>query len=285
MHSRAPFSTVLAVSAAFALTAPALAFELEKRLPLAAGGTAVVRSEAGSVKVRGADISEAIAVVRSNRADFEKKYVVRLETPSPDRIEVIVESRSHGIFNFDGGGNSKTEVEVTLPKSAAAEVESSGGSVEISGVDGTVRAESSGGGVHAENLGGAANLSSSGGSVQVEGIAGDLEASSSGGGVRISGAGGRVVADSSGGAVSVAFAAGNARGGDLDSSGGGVAVSVDAGVGLEIDASSSGGSVDCELPVTVRGRVDRDSIHGKLNAGGNVLKLRSSGGGVSISAL
>ena len=63
----------------------------------------------------------------------------------------------------------------------------------------------------------------------------------------------------------------------------GVAAVVDSTVGLEIDASSSGGSVNCDLPVTVRGKIGRDSVRGQLNGGGAVLKIRSSGGGVSVS--
>ena len=57
---------------------------------------------------------------------------------------------------------------------------------------------------------------------------------------------------------------------------------LDPAVALEIDASSSGGAVDCDLPLTVRGKIGRDDIHGTLNGGGALLKLRSSGGGIEI---
>ncbi|MBZ0173524.1 MAG: hypothetical protein K8E66_14160, partial [Phycisphaerales bacterium] len=58
---------------------------------------------------------------------------------------------------------------------------------------------------------------------------------------------------------------------------------LDPKVDLEIDASSSGGDVDSDLPVTVQGKVSRDTLRGKLNAGGAILKLRSSGGGVTLA--
>jgi hypothetical protein len=48
------------------------------------------------------------------------------------------------------------------------------------------------------------------------------------------------------------------------------------------DASSSGGNVDSDLPVTVRGKIKKDSLHGTLNGGGELLRLRSSGGGITI---
>ncbi len=258
-------------------------FRLEKRLPLAAGGSFALSSEASGVKVRGSEGTEAVVLITSERADFAEIFNVRFETPRPDRIEVVIERKSRGPMSWLNGGG-RTRVEVTLPKSAAAEIESSGGGIDIADLAGKVTAESSGGGVEATNLGGAAVLSSSGGSIDGTNISGDIDASSSGGGVEIREARGRVVAESSGGAVSVSFAAGNAKGGDLSSSGGGVAAQVDPTVGLEIDASSSGGSVDCDLPLTVRGRIGRNDVHGTLNGGGPLLKLDSSGGGIAISS-
>jgi hypothetical protein len=286
MPAKTPLLTVLALSAALPLSTTAGAFELEKRLPLAPSGTAALRTEVSGISVHGVEGGEAVVRIRSNRDDFAEKFDVRFEAKGAERVELVVERKVKGPLGWFGDGfNSRTEIEVTLPRGASAEVESSGGGIEIRDVDGNVRAESSGGGVDVANLGGAATLSSSGGAIQADKVRGDIDASSSGGGVQIDAAGGKVTAGSSGGSVSVAFAAGNAHGGDLDSSGGGVSAFVDPGVGLEIDASSSGGSVDCDLPVTVRGRMDRDSLHGQLNGGGSVLKLRSSGGGVSIGAI
>lgn len=273
----------LAVAGALAAASAARAadFRLEKHLPLAAGGSFALSSEAGGVTVRGSDAAEAVVVVTSTRDDFAELYNVRFETPAPDRVEVVIERKSRGPSGWFNGGH-RTEVSVTLPKSAAARISSSGGGIDISGLAGKVQAESSGGGVAASHLGGAVELSSSGGSIDATDIGGDLDAQSSGGGVAIREAHGRVVAESSGGGVRVSFAAGNAKGGELSSSGGGVAAELDPAVGVEIDASSSGGSVDCDLPLTVRGKIGRDDVHGTLNGGGARLTLRSSGGGIAI---
>lgn len=274
----------LGLFATVASTAWAGEVRFQERIPLAAVGSFSLRSEAGRVTVRGGDAAEATITITSERDDFAKLFAVRIEKSQPNRVEVVVEHKSRPPFSwFQASFHSRTLVEVTLPRGVAADVESSGGGIEISNLAGAVRADSSGGGVHAVDLGGSAVLSSSGGSVKAENVAGDLAASSSGGGVHIQEAGGAVAADSSGGSVSVSFAAGNARGGSLDSSGGGVKARVDPSVGLEIDASSSGGSVHCDIPLATRGRIDRDSLRGKLNGGGALLKLRSSGGGVTLA--
>ena len=295
-HALFVSAALLAVSAVPALAASET--RIERRFALGSGGTFVLTTEAGGAEVRGGDGEEAVVVITSRRSDFESKYDVRLEE-SPGRLEVTIERRGRGIqWGWDEGG----EVTFVLPRRTSAEVKSSGGGVTVEALEGLVKAKSSGGGVdvmdvtgdveasssgggvEVQRVTGAARLSSSGGSVSARSVSGDIDAGSSGGGVRIEEAGGAVVASSSGGGVRVDFAAGNAKGGDLHSSGGGVTARVDPNVGLEIDAYASGGDADCDLPVTVRGKMKDNTVQGKLNGGGAVLKLRSSGGGVNIES-
>ena len=293
-------------------------FRLEKTFDLALGGGLTLRAEAGDVVVRGGDGNQAVVTITSDRSDFAEIYDVRFDDRSADRLEVVVERKNRGVSGWFGGFRGHAEIRVVLPRNASAQVEGSGGSVEVSDLAGAVSVKSSGGGVHLADIGGAAvlsssggrvvaeriqgalsakssgggvevreiagavRLSSSGGSVEAEEIAGDLDASSSGGGVRIREAHGEVIAESSGGPVRVAFAAGNSRGGSIHSSGGGLEIRLDPAIGLDIDAVSSGGSVSTDLPVAVRGKIRRDSLRGQLNGGGAELKLRTSGGGITI---
>jgi hypothetical protein len=55
-------------------------------------------------------------------------------------------------------------------------------------------------------------------------------------------------------------------------------------VKASIDAHASGGGVNSDVPVTIQGKVESDSLRGDMNGGGPLLRLRSSGGGVRISA-
>jgi len=273
-------------------------FRLEKSVELADGGSLSLRSEAGRVEVRGVASGPARVVVESERADFAELFEVSILQPRADRLEVRVEKRNRRPWSWTGTG--RTRITVELPRSASAEIHTSGGRVEVREIDGDLRAESSGGGVVVEGIGGDVTLSSSGGGVDLEdvegtatlessggsvsarAVRGDLKVSSSGGGVSLEEIGGAVVASSSGGPVRVGFAAGNGRGGSLSSSGGGVEARLDPSVALDLDAETSGGSVDCDLPVTVRGKISSGKLHGELNGGGPVLRLRSSGGGIRI---
>lgn len=328
MTSNGRWWTALAIGAAAAMLAaaapaPARAeLRIEKHLALAPGGRLIVKSEIGSVTVRGGAASGAAVLLTSDRDDLEQTYDLRFEE-IPGGAQIVVERRNRGWFWFGGwsGWRGRVAMTVSVPRATAASVHASGGHVEVSGLEGETELSSSGGGVRANDLAGKLAARSSGGAVEVRGmrgdvhlsssggpvrafavrgavearssggrveiqdVAGNVHAGSSGGGVSIGGAAGRVDTSSSGGSVRVSFSPGNAHGGDIWSSGGGVEVHVDPAVGLNLDASASGGSVHCDLPVTVQGKISSHSLHGVLKGGGEPLHVRSSGGGVRIGSL
>ncbi len=204
----------------------------------------------------------------------------------------IEASRLTGRLGLRTSGGSLRVEEIDGP----VDGKTSGGSIRMRRIRGDVAINTSGGGIDIVDVRGDLRATTSGGGIDIDGVSGELYASTSGGGVRIREAGGRVEARSSGGPVTVRFAAGNNHGGLLSSSGGGLRAELDPSVALTIDASTSGGDVESELPVTTRGAVQNDSadwpskpfrkpttsLQGDLNGGGEILRLRTSGGGVRI---
>ena len=148
-----------------------------------------------------------------------------------------------------------------------ADVHTSGGSIRFVGVAGELSGETSGDSIRGEDVGEDADVDTSGGSIELRGMAGAVNASTSGG------------------SVTVHFARGNSRGGTLHTSDGRVTGHVDPEAALDIDASTSGGGVTLDFPVTVQGKLSKNSVNGTLNGGGPTLRLRSSGGRVSILSL
>jgi hypothetical protein len=319
LPSFAPLALAAGLCGGLLLAAPAAAaFRLEKTLPLAPGGELVVDTAGGGITVTSGAGDGARIVVTSDRdrEDVEDRYTFEFSS-APGRAKVLNRRRpgfSHW-FNWRGMG---LHFEIQVPKRTRVDLESSGGGIRVSGLEGDARlrssggavraadltgdveARSSGGGVDVRRIRGDVRVSSSGGGVTVEQVVGDVEAGSSGGGVDVTSVsgdvnaessgggvdladiGGRVTAESSGGPVSVVLAAEHSAGGNLSSSGGGVHVDVDRHARLSIDASSSGGSVVCDLPVLVQGKISRTSLRGELNGGGAPLVVRSSGGGIRI---
>jgi hypothetical protein len=280
MNAHSRHLAAAASLAAFLSAAPALAdgFHLSKTFDLAPGDRFTLDSSLGGVELHGVEGRRATVVVTSDRSDLADRYDFRFSHASGE-LKLVVRKRMGGwLQSFRG--NAKIVVEV--PRATAIDLQTSGGAIDVSNLDATVRASSSGGGIKIADIKGDVSAESSGGGVKLLAVSGDIQASSSGGGVTIEEAGSRVTAESSGGPVRVLFAAGNSKGGDIGSSGGGVVATVDPAAGIDLDASSSGGSVTCDFPVTIQGRVSSNHITGKLNGGGAQLRLRSSGGGITI---
>jgi DUF4097 and DUF4098 domain-containing protein YvlB len=319
-HGRfAAFLAVALFSAGLTVQAAPERVFLEKNLVLAPGGSFELDADAGVVEVTGGSGSEARIVIRAAREDLDKYLDIDFEeTDGKVRVTAKKAPGSTGWFKTWRPG--KVHWEISVPAQTEVDIDTSGGSIHVTGIDGRAVLDASGGGIHVQSLGGDLVADSSGGSIEargikanaeldssgggitvsdvdgwlridssgggsrIENVRGDIEADTSGGGVHIKEAGGRVEADSSGGPVSVVFAAGNATGGRLSSSGGGVKVWIDAGAALDVDASASGGSVNCDIPVTVQGKIKKSSLRGQINGGGSELVLRSSGGGIHIEA-
>ena len=288
---------------------------IERKLTLAPGGSFVLDTDTGSVELVGGSGSGATVDITSSRDDFESMYDVDFEE-SAGGVVVRVNKRekfsnwlrSSGSTRFkigvpqdtrieiDTAGGSIEVTDISAPalldtsggsiraKGIRGELsaDTSGGSIQVDDVEGNVSADTSGGSITVRGVRGAVKADTSGGGITIEDVTGDIEADTSGGSIKIAEAGARVRAETSGGPIRVSFAPGNAAGGSLSTSGGGITVELDPSVGLDIDASASGGSVDVDIPVMVQGTVSRSALSGKVGGGGETLRLRSSGGGVSI---
>jgi DUF4097 and DUF4098 domain-containing protein YvlB len=50
----------------------------------------------------------------------------------------------------------------------------------------------------------------------------------------------------------------------------------------DLEARTENGQIKCDCPVTISGSVDRHRLTGKINSGGNLLKVQSSDGSINI---
>jgi len=298
------------------LAVPAAAEDrIEKDLKLDPGGEFRLETAVGAVTVTGSPDPGAHVVITSRRKDLNELLTFRFEE-SPGSARVIAKKRHQSWFSHSDDG---VQYEVRVPAETRLSIDTSGGSIKISGtrghakldtsggsihvndllgdldgntsggsirladVKGTIRVETSGGGIEGRNLDGTVRAESSGGSIELEKVTGDLDAETSGGGIRIVDAGGRVRADTSGGSIEASFTKGNSKGGTLETSGGGIEVSLDPEANLSIQAS--GNSVKTDLPLRVQGEISRGRLSGSLGKGGNTLSLHTSGGSVRIQGL
>lgn len=290
-------SVVAASLLLLAMASPAVAeSRLEKNLELQSRGHLILESEVGSVTLTGAARSGAHIVITSERDDLNNE--VEFSFSSSAGVAHITARRKHDSF---WGHSISLHFEIEVPTETSteihtgggsiilsglrggADVKTSGGPIEVSGLSGSLSAHTSGGPIRLREVTGDAHVATSGGPIDAEAVDGNLEAHTSGGGIHINRVSGYVDARSSGGPIRVTYSPGNRRGGVLETSGGPIEVSIDRSANLNLDASTSGGSVSSELKVV--GTVSHSSLRGSIGAGGEELRLHTSGGSIHIRAL
>jgi hypothetical protein len=161
----------------------------------------------------------------------------------------------------------------------------SGGSIRISSCNGPAEVRTSGGGITIGEVGGNVFAHTSGGSIKIGLAQGEVDASTSGGSVRIEEVQGAIKARSSGGSVKATISRQPEKDCRLTTSGGSVTVYMSEDIAVDVDARSSGGHVHTEFPVTIRGELSKRALKAKINGGGPLLYLRTSGGSIYLKKM
>jgi hypothetical protein len=114
-------------------------------------------------------------------------------------------------------------------------------------------------------------------------VAGAIDGDTMGGNVTIDNfTGAYVRAHTMGGSVSADFAAAPKEDCDLHTMGGNVTAQIPDSAAVNLDAHTMGGSVSSDLPITTNGSHPNNSLQGRINGGGPVLKLETVGGNVEL---
>ncbi len=275
---------------------------VQKSFKVEPGGRLSLDSDVGSIEissgimdevrvdvereVRGVTNEEAERDLRQMQIDFRQ-----------DGKDVYIQARRKG---FDWGSRLRLRFMITVPRKYNLDLKTSGGSINVTELEGTVTARTSGGSLNFGRIDGSVNGRTSGGSISLEGGSGPLEVETSGGSIRIGRVGGPVKAHTSGGSITVDEVQGTIQastsGGhveatitkqpegdcELSTSGGSIRARISRDLNLNLVAKTSGGSVRTNIPVTVQGEVSRSRLEAKMNQGGPELLLHTSGGSISI---
>jgi hypothetical protein len=265
-------------------------------------------------EVTGGTESQAIAMLKSHKVIFtqaDKQVRVEANGPKPGHsffshpnlslsvhFRITVPRRFDATLNTSGGSVSVSDLtgtvdartsggDLTFTKiQGAIEGHTSGGNVKASGCTDKLNVQTSGGNIVLKDFTGpSASADTSGGNVEAIACAGKLQIKTSGGNIDIGNfSGAAVYADTSGGSVSFDLA--KPVEGDcwLRTSGGNITAKIPSTSALDLNASTAGGEVSCELPVTVQGKVRIGKLEGKINGGGPHFLLRTSGGDIEIRA-
>lgn len=266
------------------------------------GGTFDLEATNGSITVSSWDrnevaVEETIQFSDASRSDVEeylKNKATSYETTN-GTVRVRGPENNNGGWSWFGGDSDDVqyEYEVQVPRRFSARLRTSGGSLDVSKLEGTVNGQTAGGSVTAQDIAGDVQVQTAGGSVTLRAIdgsaegetaggsieavdvSGPLNVRTAGGSIRVESAGDSVSAETAGGSIEVDGAEGNliAR-----TSGGDVRV---RGVMQTVEAETSGGDIELE---DIGGRVTAETSGGDIGGRGlrMAVKARTSAGDIEL---
>lgn len=201
--------------------------------------------------------------------------------------------------NWSLFGNEHVSISfvVYTPREMSSDLNTSGGHIEVLGLDGNQDIATSGGHLDLADLKGTIEARTSGGHIDIADVRGDVEARTSGGHIDVQKSEGSLKVKTSGGHIDLADVSGTV---EASTSGGNISANLNT-VGKFVDLKTSGGNVEVSVPGNVgfdlklrgsyvstklqnfSGEMERDEVEGKLNGGGPMISARTSGGVVSLS--
>jgi len=292
--------------AALTLTAHAkIERVIEKTFDVQPDGLLRVETSGGNIKVDSHASNVVKVVARQKiRANSESEADDLLK-----KVELTIEQNSSGVVarakqNRSNWSRNPVQIDfdVTVPTNYRAEIRTSGGNIEVADLAGKVHARTSGGNIVLGKISSDIDAGTSGGDIRLEEGAASVKLDTSGGNIRVGRAvgptdldtsGGDIVvnsventlrADTSGGNVSATIVGALKGECYLSTSGGNVRATIDQSAAFYLDASTSGGRVDAGgITITLDGGGQgKNKLAGKVNGGGPVLKLRTSGGNIDV---
>lgn len=261
----------------------------------APGGKLIMNVDRGDVRISSADTdkvevhvarevehasgAEAARVIRNHRIQFRKTgNQISITSDSPSML------KTGSFFSLFGRPNLQVHYVITVPQKFLVDAVTSGGDVDVSQLQGSVRAQTMGGRVEVAEIDGNVDAKTMGGDVNVRQCKGDVRAYTAGGSIQVEEfSGPSIHAETSGGDVSADFMVSPGSDSELKTMGGNVTARLPASAAIQIDANTFGGNVNSELPVQEEGKHQDSHLRGTVNGGGPTLRLHTMGGNIDIT--
>lgn len=261
-----------------------------------------VETNDGSVRVTSGDAKQVEFRVEYQGYELGKNLRVDARQDG-DRVELIARATGHWGINFGWGHNRRLHIEVRMPQHGDLQVDTGDGSVETSGLSGSVNVHTGDGSVKANSLDGTIDLHTSDGSIAVDTLKGDIKLRTGDGSIEARNLDGKVEADSGDGHIRMdgRFEALSVKTGDgsvdtkvlsgskmatawtLRTGDGSVDLTLPSDFQANIDATTGDGHISLGIPVTVEGTFSRSEVRGKMNGGGQTLTIHTGDGSIRLS--
>src|SRR6202008_1596460 len=160
-----------------------------------------VKLDMGSVKIDGGS-QAGITYVIHRRAYTGSEERARREFGS-NRINASVKGDTAWVMAEGGGGRNRKcsdDLTISVPRSMElARLETGGGNVTATAINGRVELETGGGAIRVDDIGGGVRAETGGGSIEVGSVNGDANLETGGGNIKINSVKGEIKASTGGG--------------------------------------------------------------------------------------
>jgi DUF4097 and DUF4098 domain-containing protein YvlB len=254
---------------------------LERTFDVSPGGTLSVDADSASVHVTAADTRQVSVRMRFRSSEAEVAAAKLEAFQTGDEVTVVMRLRGKGGWSWPSPWNRDARIEVTVPSRYGIKVQTSGGSVGLTGTTGAATLRTSGGSIAVKNVHGNVVARTSGGGILADTIRGDVDANTSGGTIRLLHIDGKISGQTSGGGVHCSLVGLN-RGILATTSGGSIELTLPRTTAANVEATTSGGRVTSNLPLEKTKQED-SRIEGSMNGGGQRIVARTSGGSITLN--
>jgi DUF4097 and DUF4098 domain-containing protein YvlB len=255
------------------------------------GGRLEMNVDRGDVHITGTDGSVvSIRLTRqvTGESDTEAAQILNDERvvlkQDGNEISITAENppelQHTSFFNHP---NLDAHYEITLPRQFEAHVETSGGEINVSDIQGSINLKTAGGRIVCNKITGDVNAHTIGGDVQATECKGRLDLETMGGSIAIDGfAGPSVHATTAGGSVSANFDAAPTEDSELKTSGGNITVQLPDNAALQLEGQTFAGSEKSDFPVEIQDQFGNGTLSGAINGGGPAFQMSTSAGNVEV---
>ena len=231
--------------------------------PLAASGRLSVETFNGAIEVSGWD---------ENTVDISGTKYARSQAAADD-LQVTIDHSANSVAvrvirPTESQGNTGARFVIKVPRGAILD-----------------RLVSSNGSIRTLDGAGPSRFKTSNGAIRVQGLKGTLEAQTSNGGITadLTSGDGPVRLDTSNGAIDVRLPSKFEDDVRAHTSNGGITVRVPQDINARLTARTSNGRVTSDVDVRTSGEISKTRLEGVLGAGGPLLDLSTSNGGIRIA--
>jgi hypothetical protein len=277
----APFSAAALLTCA--ISAPkASAEEWTKNYTISGRANVHLNTNDGSVRVTTSDTKQVELRVSYNGYTLDKNLTIESKQDG-DRVDLTAKETLH--WNWGIHVNRALRLEVRMPKNADLTVDSGDGSVETEAVLGSVDIHTGDGHIKVEGAKGQIKLRTGDGSIEGRDLDGQIDADSGDGHITLDGRFDSLNIRTGDGSINAHAQAGSKviSSWSIHTGDGSVDLALPGDLNANIDASTNDGRISLGIQLLVEGQFSNSQIHGKMNAGGQPVKIHTGDGSIRLN--